>query len=105
MRRSPAFLAAALAAGLTLAACGDQEEAANELDADAVYGDIDFDEPANDASATEMAADEALEPAEPGPVVGPGVDTVAEPGTGGVLGETDGGDTGGNTVESNVTGM
>ena len=58
-----------------------------------------LDEPANDASAVESAA-EVTQP----------VDVIENSSTNAVeetepLGETSGGDTGGNTVDSNVSGM
>jgi len=86
---------AAIVAGaaLALAACSREpavnNNAGNELDAN-----MTLEEPANDASAME-AAGNALEP-----VTGP-VNNTAEP----EESETDGGDTGGNNVESNTVGM
>lgn len=86
---------AALIAGATLvlSACGGGEKAAdngaNELDANAMMA-----EPANDMSAMEGAAN-ATEP-----LPEPGNDSGDD-----VLGETEGGDTGGETVETNTPGM
>jgi len=93
--RNP-MLRAALIAGATLAlaACGSSDKAAdnsaNEVDANAMMG-----EPTNDMSAME-AAGNATEPLPP-------VDNGTA--TGNVLGETEGGDTGGETVETNTPGM
>jgi len=93
--RDPNFAArAAIVAGaaLALAACGSEpaadNAAANELDAN-----MTLEAPANDASAMEAAgnATEAPAPAD-------NASNAAE-------GETDGGDTGGNNVESNTVGM
>ena len=90
---------AAIAVGLALAvsACGGSEEATdaganNMIDANAL-----FEEPANDASAMESVTNVE----EPLPEVNAG--NASE--TNEVLGETSGGDTGGNTVDSNVSGM
>ncbi len=86
-------------AALALAACGDEGGEANEeagastADANAMLAG-----PGNDASAMESAAN-ATEPAPVANATEPGNDTT------GVLGETSGGDTGGNTVESNVSAM
>lgn len=90
------MLRTALIAGATLAlaACGASEKAAdnsaNEVDANAMMG-----EPTNDMSAMEAAGNAA----EPLPPVDNGT------ATGNVLGETEGGDTGGETVEANTPGM
>lgn len=79
-------------AALALAACGGEpavnNAAGNELDAN-----MTLEEPANDASAMEAAGNAAEAPAPDG--------NAAED----AAGETDGGDTGGNTLESNVSGM
>ena len=84
---------------LTLAACGGgSSEATNAADANAMDANLMFEEPANDASALESVANVT----ETSPVT----NLVDEAGNeAGPLGETSGGDTGGNTVESNVAGM
>lgn len=98
-------LASLAAAAFFLAGCGQKDEAAEQLQANTVYGDIDFEEPANDASAVEMAADQPPEAelAEPGPVVGPGREAITE------IGESDAAQAtaaeSAETVESNVSGM
>lgn len=89
------MLRTALIAGATvaLAACGGGNKAvdnsANEVDANAMMG-----EPTNDMSAME-AAGNATEPLPP----------VDNGSSDNVLGETEGGDTGGETVETNTPGM
>ena len=102
MRRSwkKAAKAAMIAgAALSMAACGDDGgEAANEAGANMIDSNAMLAEPANDASAMESAAN-ATEPAPVANAAEPGNDAT------GVLGETSGGDTGGNTVESNVSAM
>jgi hypothetical protein len=92
-----AALRTALAAGaaLLVAACGggdSTDNAANEVDSNLM-----FEEPANDASALESAYN-ATEPLPPANDVDAGEDIDA-------IGETSGGDTAGNTVDSNVAGM
>ena len=92
--------AAAIAgAVLLMPACGDDGgEAANDA-ANMTESNAMLAEPANDASAMEAAVN-ATEPA-------PVTTNTGEPGNDStdVLGETSGGDTGGNTVESNIGGM
>ena len=86
-------------AALSMPACGDDGgEATEAAGANKIDGNAMLAEPANDASAMESAVNAT----EPAPVV-----NGTEPGNdaGGVLGETSGGDTGGNTVESNVSAM
>ena len=88
-------LAAVAGGALILAACGDgdkADESANALDAN-----MTLDATANDASALETA----IPAPEPAPAANASAGNAAEP----VLGDTSGGDTGGNTVESNVSGM
>jgi len=86
---------AALVAGaaLALAACS-RESAVNNTSGNELDANMTLEEPANDASAME-AAGNAVEPM-PAPA-----DNSADA----VEGETDGGDTGGNNVESNTVGM
>jgi hypothetical protein len=102
MRRSWRELAKAATiavAALAVAACGDDGgESANQAGANAIDANAMLTDPGNDASAMESVANAT----EPAPVA-----NAAEPGNdaGGVLGETSGGDTGGNTVESNVSAM
>ncbi|HWT11437.1 MAG TPA: hypothetical protein VN231_01640 [Allosphingosinicella sp.] len=93
--------AAAIAgAALLAAACGGAGDgAANDAVANALDSDLMLDAPANDASAMESAANAG----DPAPVAadnGSEETNAADP-----LGETSGGDTGGNTVDSNVSGM
>jgi outer membrane murein-binding lipoprotein Lpp len=79
-------------AALALAACGGEasvnHDAGNELEANA-----SLDELGNDASAMEAAGNVAETPAP--------ADNAADD----AAGEDDGGDTGGNNVESNTVGM
>ena len=93
------FLTFAVLAGaaLAVAACGDRDEAANEAAANTLDANLTLEAPANDASALETA----VPAAEPAPIANGTAGNDSEP----VLGETSGGDTGGNTVESNVSGM
>lgn len=96
--------AGALIAGasLSLAGCGDGAEpaenvmGANALEAETMY------EPGNDISAMEAATNDVE--AESPPVVGPGTNTIA-PTDSEILGETSGGDTGGNVAGDDVSGM
>jgi hypothetical protein len=94
---SCARLAIAVGAALWLSACGSgdraEDAAANTLD----DANLLLEEPANDQSAIEAAANATdIEPLT-------NAGNSADEGT--VLGETSGGDTGGNTVENNVSGM
>ncbi|WP_129791220.1 hypothetical protein [Sphingosinicella sp. CPCC 101087] len=91
---------AALIAGLALAVagCGGDTEAVNEPEANLV-DNMMLEEPANDASVLESTADLT----EPAPITNTVNETDAEETN--MLGESSGGDTGGNTVESNVSGM
>jgi len=88
-------LAIVAGASLFVAGCGGGGEATNDAAVNAMDSNLMIDEPANDASAMESAVNAP----ELTPV------TNAGEGDNGVLGETDGGDTGGNTVDSNVSGM
>ena len=93
-----ARISAIAGAALLAAACGgDGDEAANQAMANEADANLMLNAPANDASALESA----INAAEP---------TIGENGSQGtdavdVLGNTSGGDTGGNTAESNVSGM
>ena len=92
---------AAMIAGamLFVAACSDGgDEAVNDAAANAMDSNLMLDEPANDASAMESAVN-ATEPAPVANTGNEGDDSTD------VLGDTSGGDTGGNTVDSNVSGM
>lgn len=82
-------------AALALAACGSDGEADNA--ANTVDSNLMFEEPANDQSALESAYN-ATEPLPPAVDANAADDIDA-------AGETEGGDTGGNTLESNVAGM
>ena len=90
-------LAIVAGASLLVAGCGGGGEATNGAAVNAMDSNLMIDEPANDADAMESAVNAP----ELTPVTnaGEGADGNA------VLGETDGGDTGGNTVDSNVSGM
>jgi len=80
-------------AALLAAGCGSRDEATTNTGND-LGSNLLLDQPMNDASAMESAANVTT------PLV------PMDNGTGDILGETSGGDTGGNTtVESNVTGM
>ena len=91
-------IAASLAAGC--GGGGDAEESnAGALDANAM-----LEQPANDASAMESAYN-AAEPAADSPVPDNAADPDEAPEPSGPAGETSGGDTGGNTLDSNVAAM
>ena len=95
-----ARMAAIAGAMLLMPACGDDGgEAANDAAANMIDSNAMLAEPANDASAMEAAVN-ATEPA-------PVTTNTGDQGNDStdVLGETSGGDTGGNTVESNIGGM
>lgn len=83
---------------LALAACENRTAAVNEVTANELEANMSFDTLGNDASAMEAAGNAATDSAGPANS-GNGTDA------GDPLGETSGGDTGGNTVESNVSGM
>lgn len=78
---------------LFVAACGGAETAVDENAANDVESNMLLDAPGNDASALESVAPVDTAP----PVANLGDDEV--------LGETSGGDTGGNTVDNDVAGM
>jgi hypothetical protein len=84
--------AIALGAALALAACSG-EPAANNAAGSELDANMTLEEPANDASAMEAAGNAAELPA-------PSDNAANE-----VEGEDEGGDTGGNNVESNTVGM
>ncbi len=95
--------AGALIAGasLGLAGCGDNvEPAENVVNANAL--ETEMYEPGNDVSAMEAVANDVE--AESAPVVDPGTNNIA-PTDSEVLGETSGGDTGGNSAGDDVSGM
>ena len=91
-------LAMIAGAALLATACGDSGEATNNSGVEALESNLMLDTLGNDASALESVgnATEPLPPIETGNQSTNSSD---------VLGETSGGDTGGNTVESNVSGM
>lgn len=92
-----ARLAIVTGACLFVAGCSGGGDATNDAAANAMDGNLMIDEPANDASAMESAVN--------APELMPTTNAGEEVDTNDVLGDTDGGDTGGNTVESNVSGM
>jgi hypothetical protein len=94
-RTGTAVLIAGLA--LAVAGCGGDTETVNEPEANLV-DNMMLEEPANDASVLESTANLA----EPAPA---NATDETETDDTNVLGDTSGGDTGGNTVESNVSGM
>ena len=106
---SPLFKSAFIVpATIALASCGGAEEA-NEA-ASTIDSNLMFERIGNDASALEAAANAAptLPPAEPANESGESSNDApsrseSDPGDEPVLGETSGGDTGGNTVEGNVS--
>lgn len=79
---------------LFVAACGGGETAVNESAANDLESNLMLDSPGNDASAMESVTNVV----EPLPTANLGAEE-------NVFGETDGGDTGGETVDSNVAGM
>lgn len=87
-----AFIAGA---ALLAASCGGGSEATTENNLSAADVNAMLEQPGNDQSAMESAANMS----EPSPAANESTDA------NGVLGDTSGGDTGGNTVESNVSGM
>lgn len=99
MRNLPSRAAmAAIAAGIALAGCGgDGSDATNVADANITDANLMLQEPGNDASAM----DSAVNAGEPAPVDmgNQGSDSTD------VLGNTSGGDTGGNTVDGNAAGL
>ncbi len=107
--RRPAIVAFGLSAVMALAACGGADEA-NNLAATETDSNIMFDGIGNDASALEAAANAS--PLPPANETGPNGNISIENGaaverTGSdqpVLGETKGGDTGGNTIQGNNSG-
>jgi hypothetical protein len=86
-----------LAGALLVGACG-QQSATNNMTVNATSIGNDLALPMNDASAMESAANASTMPPPP-------TDNMANSADGAPLGETTGGDTGGNTVQSNVSGM
>jgi len=84
-----------LAAASLLAGCNSRPAATTNT-ANTNIGNMTMDAPMNDQSAMESATNAGL--AAPPPAN-------SSNSSGDVLGETRGGDTGGNTVQSNVTGM
>ena len=90
-------LAIVAGASLFVAGCGGGGEATNGAAVNAMDSNLMIDEPANDADAMESAVN--------APELTPVTNAAEGADANGVLGETDGGDTGGNTVDSNVSGM
>ena len=100
-----AMLAAAL---LVLAGCG-REDAHNQAADNGLGNDLGLETVGNDASAMEAAGTAAPADSSTGGPAANMTGTATGNGTGsgdpGVLGDTSGGDTGGNSADSNVTGM
>ena len=90
-------MAIVLGAGLTLAGCGGNETTTNAADLNSLDANAILQTPANDASAMESAVN-AVEP-----VTDTG-NTGEASNASDVLGESEGGDTGGNTMDSNTSG-
>ena len=92
---------AALVAGfaLAVAACGGDTDTGNEAEANLAESNMILDEPTNDASALESTVEDSVAES---PFVNSFENETQEAPP---LGETSGGDTGGNTVDSNVSGM
>ena len=90
-------LAIVLAAGLALAGCGGNETTTNAADLNSLDVNAILETPANDASAMESAVN-AVEP------VADTTNTGEASNASDVLGESEGGDTGGNTMDSNTSG-
>jgi hypothetical protein len=98
-----------------LAACGGGSDEANEVSAAGTDSNIMLEQPGNDASALEAAANaDPFPTSEPvdgnGAIPSPAPAPTPSPAPSGgedqpVLGETSGGDTGGNTVQGNMTGQ
>ena len=95
---SSARLAMIASAALVVTACGDSGETTNNAADETLDSNMMLDTLGNDASALETVgnASETLPPMETGNQVSNSTD---------VLGNTSGGDTGGNSVDSNVAGM
>lgn len=89
-------LAMVAGAALLAAGCAGGDDAANATDTNALDANVMLEEPGNDQSAMESAVN-ATEPL--------ATNTSDDGNTSDVLGDTSGGDTGGNTIESNVSGM
>ena len=87
-----AFIAGA---ALLAASCGGGNEATADNNLSAEDANAMLEQPGNDQSAMESAANIS----EPVPTANDSTDANS------VLGDTTGGDTGGNTVDSNVSGM
>ena len=90
-------LALIAGASLLAAGCGGGNEAAADNNMTALDANLMLEQPGNDQSAVESAAN-ATEPV-PADLGNTSTDSNA------VLGDTSGGDTGGNTVDSNISGM
>ena len=102
-------LAAAFFATFLLASCGDGTSEANEATAAEADSNVMLEELGNDASALEAASNaDPIQSTEDAPD-DPDSSDAALPGSGNssqpVFGESTGGDTGGNTVQGNVSGM
>lgn len=98
MRNIITRIGAIAGAALALAGCGGEDDKAATNDIAPIDANMTLDAPTNDASAMESATGAA----EPSPATDMGNQGTDSPD---VLGETSGGDTGGNTVESNVSSM
>jgi len=107
MRHLPARVAAGsmiAGAALLVAACDrGGESAAGNLTDNGIGNELTLEGPGNDASAMEAAAQAA--PSEPAPAANAANSSGAGGNETDPLGDTSGGDTGGNTIQSNVSGM
>ena len=97
-------LAMIAGAALFVAACGDGGEATNNSGIEELDSNMMLDTLGNDASALESIGN-AGEPLPPVDTGNQGVEANQGTESTDVLGTTSGGDTGGNTVESNVSAM
>ena len=102
-------LVAIFAATALLAACGDGASEANEATATEADSNVLLEQLGNDASALEAAssavpietADDVSDASDSSDSAQPAAGNSSQP----VFGESTGGDTGGNTVQGNVSGM
>ena len=102
-------LAAVFAATALLAACGDGPREANEATATEADANVMLEQLGNDASALEAASNvvpiETVNETSDASESSDGAQVTAGNSSQAVFGESAGGDTGGNTVQGNVTGQ